>query len=178
MRKDYYECKQKLVDIGFTPLFNPDDITTVKQKVDCLGSCGHIVTSTLEALLRSKTGMCLHCGLAKANGGENNYNWKGGYDNEKIRFRKTFEFKSFVKAVLKRDNYTCQCCNRNSHQTKMVVHHKDGYNWCVEKRTDVTNGVTLCEDCHKLFHSMYGVGKNTEQQYSEFINNYYGLIWT
>ena len=176
LRKNYYECIQRLIEIGFTPLFDPKDIATVRQRVDCLGSCGHIVTSTLDALLRSKTGKCLHCGLIEANGGENNYHWKGGYDSEKIRFRKTFEFKSFVKAVLKRDDYTCQCCGKTSYQTKMVVHHKDGYNWCIEKRTDPDNGVTLCEECHKKFHHIYGVGNNTKEQYDEFIKQYSVLL--
>ena len=35
----------------------------------------------------------------------------------------------------------------------------------------MTNGVTLCEDCHKEFHKIYGYGNNTEKQYEEFINN-------
>ena len=175
-RKDYARCKQDIQDKGFTPLFNPEDIHTVHQKVKCVGSCGHDVVTSVHAFLRAKTSLCAEC-ASKIHCGENNYNWKGGYENEKVRFRKTYEFKSFVRAVLKRDNYTCQCCNRNSRQTKLVVHHKDGYNWCIEKRTDVGNGVTLCEDCHKLLHNVYGVGKNTKEQYDEFIKSHYGLIW-
>ena len=175
-RKDYVKCKQDIQDKGFTPLFNPEDIHTVHQKVKCIGSCGHEVITSVHAFLRAKTSLCAEC-ASQIHCGENNYNWKGGYENEKIRFRKTYEFKSFVRAVLKRDNYTCQCCNRNSKKTKLVVHHKDGYNWCVEKRTDVDNGVVLCEDCHKLFHNIYGIGKNTKEQYDEFIKTHYGLIW-
>jgi hypothetical protein len=48
------------------------------------------------------------------------------------------------------------------------AHHKDGYDWCIERRTDPTNGATLCDSCHTEFHVLYGYGRNTEQQYIEF----------
>ena len=71
--------------------------------------------------------------------------------------------------VFKRDNYTCRCCGKDTHNN--VSHHLDGYNWCIEKRLDVDNGVTLCESCHKEFHSIYGYGNNTKEQFEEWIEN-------
>ena len=41
-------------------------------------------------------------------------------------------------------------------------------NWCRERRIDITNGVCLCEVCHKEFHKLYGKGDNTKEQYIEF----------
>ena len=60
---------------------------------------------------------------------------------ERLNDRKFSGYSEFVKMVLARDNYTCQCCGTNNND--MRVHHLDGYNWCKEKRIDVTNGITL-----------------------------------
>lgn len=51
----------------------------------------------------------------------------------------------------------------------MNVHHLDGFNWCIEKRTNVDNGVTLCKRCHLNFHSIYGSGNNTRGQFEEYL---------
>lgn len=68
---------------------------------------------------------------------------------------------------------------------ELVVHHLDGYAWCKEKRTNVYNGITLCENCHLNFHSQYGYGNNTREQFekwfgdiSEILLNYDGLLAT
>ena len=79
-------------------------------------------------------------------------------------------YDDFIKSVYNRDNYTCQCCGDNK-GGNLVVHHLNGYNWDIEHRTDPDNGVTLCKDCHKKFHSIYKYGNNTKSQYDEFINN-------
>ena len=56
------------------------------------------------------------------------------------------------------------------------MHHLDGYNWCIEKRTDETNGITLCENCHKNFHSIYGFGGNTKEQFEEWIGHAIAIL--
>ena len=70
------------------------------------------------------------------------------------------------KQVFERDNYTCQHCGKETHNNR--AHHKDGYNWCIDRRHDVDNGVTLCKECHDEFHHIYGYGNNTEQQFNEW----------
>ena len=102
---------------------------------------------------------------------ENHPRWNPDLTEEdRIRGRMLSEDKQWRKQVFERDNYTCQCCGDNK-GGNLNAHHKDGYNWCEERRYDVTNGVTLCEDCHKEFHDIYGYGNNTEEQYNEWINN-------
>ena len=81
------------------------------------------------------------------------------------------EYTDFVKRVLARDNYTCQCCGKTRDEVDLNVHHLDSYNWCIEKRTDDTNGITLCETCHSNFHLVYGRGGNTKEQFEEWYQN-------
>lgn len=33
--------------------------------------------------------------------------------------------------------------------------------------------ICITEDIHKLYHSIYGYGDNTREQWDEFVNNYY-----
>lgn len=91
-------------------------------------------------------------------------------EEERIASRCYPEYTQFTNNVLKRDDFTCQLTLNSGN---VVVHHLDGYNWCVEKRTDINNGITLSEDMHKEFHRKYGRGNNTKQQFVEFVNNLY-----
>lgn len=100
--------------------------------------------------------------------GELNPNWNPNRTHEKRKAERKLGINGeWTRDVLLSDNYTCQCCNRVG--GNLVAHHIDGFNWCVEKRTDIKNGATLCEKCHKLFHSIYKYGNNTKQQYEEFL---------
>lgn len=143
-----------------------DLYTGVKDDLNYLCINGHKATISFDAFRITDNGRCPKCRIESLSG-ENNYNWKGGiYTKESHRFRKTYEFKKWRSDVFKRDNYTCKCCG-----DKGVVnaHHIDGYNWCVEKRTDVDNGITLCEKCHDDFHGTYGYGDNTRNQLEEYM---------
>lgn len=53
----------------------------------------------------------------------------------------------------------------------LVAHHLNGYNWDVENRFNLDNGITLCEDCHIEFHRIYGFGNNTKKQFEYFRDN-------
>lgn len=113
---------------------------------------------------------CCHCAPSIFNTRENNPNWNPNKtDEERRSHRDDTEYNVFVKSVLARDNYTCQRCGK-SESGKMEVHHLDGFNWCKEKRADVTNGITLCNRCHANFHYLYGRGNNTKNQYMCWIN--------
>lgn len=75
----------------------------------------------------------------------------------------SFEYVNWKKYILKRDNYTCQCCNKKG--GSLNVHHIFNYADNPDKRIDVDNGICLCEECHlnsypNSFHKKYGVHNN------------------
>lgn len=112
---------------------------------------------------------CHKCGNKFLNSGDNNNRWNPNLtDEERIIGRNYPEYIDFIKRVLARDNYTCKCCGKVC-SGNAEVHHLDGYDWCAGKRTDDTNGITLCTDCHSNFHAYYGKGGNTKNQYEEWV---------
>lgn len=105
--------------------------------------------------------------------GENNHRYNPNLtEEERIKKRSLIgeQYNIWRNNVYKRDNYTCQCCGSSKSGT-LNAHHLNGYGWDKENRTNVDNGITLCEDCHKDFHKIFGYGGNTKEQYKKWINN-------
>lgn len=111
--------------------------------------------------------ICKNCsGILRS--GEKAYNWnKNLMEEERKAKRDTKEYNDFINRVKARDQYRCKVCGKKSKDIE--VHHLDGYSWCVERRTDDNNGITLCVECHYKFHSIYGRGKNDKAQFEEWI---------
>ena len=64
--------------------------------------------------------------------------------------RFTSEYKEWRTSVFKRDNFTCQKCGIVGGE--LNAHHIKPYAKYKELRYELSNGITLCEDCHKLVH--------------------------
>ena len=148
-----------------------------QTKMRYICSCGDICHSTFGNFIISKN--CRKCGTKKMletrkelgytwiKSGEEHASWNHNLTKEERENKRDFlEYKDWRNSVYQRDNYTCQCCGDMGN--KLNVHHLDGYNWCEEKRIDINNGVTLCEDCHGDFHKIYGYGDNTIEQFIKF----------
>lgn len=117
--------------------------------------------------------------MSQANSGEKNgmygitgelhHNWNFSKTMEdRKKTRKLPKYGSWRTAVFRRDKYTCQKCldNRGGN---LVAHHINSYNWDEKSRTEISNGVTLCEDCHKEFHRIYGYGNNDFLQFGQYM---------
>lgn len=89
-------------------------------------------------------------------------------DEERQKTRKVPERMPFIRAVLERDDYTCQVCGKRG--SNLAVHHLNGYSWDVENRCNPDNGVTLCVKCHKGFHHRYGMRDATKEEFIEYAN--------
>ena len=99
--------------------------------------------------------------------GENSPCWNPNISNEeRINKRHIPQNIIWIQQVFKRDNYNCQCCNKNG--GTLNAHHLEGYHWCKELRFEVSNGVTLCKDCHDTFHKKFRNGNNTKEQFYQF----------
>lgn len=72
------------------------------------------------------------------------------------------------RAVKDRDGYRCQNPNCNSRVGIMHDHHIESYVDNPDVRTSLSNGITLCNDCHTEFHSVYGKGGNNRDQIEAF----------
>jgi hypothetical protein len=101
--------------------------------------------------------------------GENNPSYNPNLtDEERIYGRYIPNYKEWRRAVYERDNYKCQCCGK-SISGHLVAHHLYNYAEHKDMRTDINNGITLCEYCHKEFHDHYGYRENTKEQFKKFI---------
>ena len=115
---------------------------------------------------------CSNCACTIRNSGENNIWYKKDKTiEERIKDRSSLEYTKWSKRVLARDGYVCQYWWNNKYGGQFEAHHIDGYNWCFDKRFDVTNGICLCKKCHSNFHSIYGKRNNTKKQLEEWFGN-------
>ncbi len=65
--------------------------------------------------------------------------------------RNTGAYRKFRDAVLRRDGHACQMCGRRDRP--LHVHHKKRFSKYPELRVTVSNGIALCEDCHREVHA-------------------------
>jgi hypothetical protein len=84
--------------------------------------------------------------------GEKHYKWKGGKTWERF---KDPAYITWRKDVLVRDGYICRDCEKQckKHEKGLVAHHEKPYATNPELRLEVSNGVTLCRECHIARHS-------------------------
>jgi hypothetical protein len=79
-------------------------------------------------------------------GSENPF-WKGGVSTEHQKIRGSSDLKKWRKAVFERDHYTCQNCGARG--VYLHADHIKPFSLFASLRFVVSNGRTLCRDCHK-----------------------------
>ncbi len=91
--------------------------------------------------------------------GENNWRWISDRTKIKKSERGNPQYRQWRSDVLTRDKWTCQTCGLFG-EGKMETHHIKSFAKYPELRYELSNGVTLCRECHKLTDN-YG-GKKHE----------------
>lgn len=101
--------------------------------------------------------------------GSNNPFWNPMLTMEdRVKQRKYEEYYKWRFDVFERDSFTCQKCYDNK-GGNLIAHHILNYSEHPDLRTEMDNGITLCEDCHKSFHDRYGYRNNNKGQLLEYI---------
>lgn len=95
-------------------------------------------------------------------------NWNSNLtDEDRISRRLIPGYKEWAQEIYKLDNYTCRKCNIKGKY--LNAHHIESYKANPHLRTEVSNGITLCKECHLDFHHRYGYGGNNRAQLIQFL---------
>ena len=79
--------------------------------------------------------------------GERHWNWQGGITKERQALWNSGEYKFWRSLVFERDDYTCQYCFERG--GRLEAHHIKSFAKYPELGLDVSNGITLCKNCHR-----------------------------
>lgn len=89
-------------------------------------------------------------------------NWQGGIKIINRLIRSLYEYRLWRSKIFEQDNWTCQTCNKRG--CYLEAHHKKRTSNIIKENNiktseeavnckelwDLSNGVTLCKDCHNL----------------------------
>lgn len=78
------------------------------------------------------------------------WNYKGGISSKNKTIRNGLEIKDWRKKVFERDCYTCRHCGIRG--GTLHAHHIKSFAKFKNLRFDVSNGLTLCRNCHHNVH--------------------------
>lgn len=133
----------------------------------CRCECGNETEVWNPNLKRGTTKSCgcLRSENMKENGynpqGEEHWNWQGGKTDKRRIAMSRKDYQDWRKSVFERDNYTCVRCEQWGGELR--AHHIMSFSKYPKLRTDLDNGVTLCDNCHREFHRINGFDTNNEQ---------------
>lgn len=121
----------------------------VKRKNKNCIICGHLFEpKNNRSKLCSKNCHKIFCQIKSK--WDKNPNWKGGVGSLNQVERRSDKFKEWRISVFKRDNYTCQDCNKIG--GTLHAHHILSFANYIDLRFDINNGKTLCNKCHQKYH--------------------------
>lgn len=85
--------------------------------------------------------------------GKNSNNWKGGISKDAHSLTNP-KYKKWREKIFKRDNWTCQKCGERG--CYLEPHHIKSWAKFPKLRYVLSNGQTLCLECHKLTDNYKG----------------------
>lgn len=173
-RSKHHYCSTECKNKGYSILYSGENSARYAQlEVQC-DFCGKTFKRHPHEIEKYANNYCSkECsikGYSILYSGENHPCYDPNKSEEDRIINRNIEgYEEWIKQVYKKDNYTCQCCGDNK-GGNLNAHHIFNYMEYPDLRVSVDNGITLCEDCHKLFHSTYGYKGNNKQQLDRFLN--------
>lgn len=70
--------------------------------------------------------------------------------------RQDNDYRKWKRAVIDREDGTCQMCGCDDTEAKIIAHHIVPLSECKEARTIPSNGMALCTTCHDVIHDQVG----------------------
>lgn len=139
----------------------------IKTKCDL---CGKNVEKIPYLIKRSKSIYCSNECRSKAHSdkiaGKSNPNYNPLLaETDRLKRMQVLGYAKFKNDVKRRDGNMCVICH--SHED-LIVHHLNSYHWDKENRLNVDNATTLCNSCHREFHTKFGYINNTKQQFKTY----------
>lgn len=84
--------------------------------------------------------------ISKSRLGDKHWNWQGGKTQEIQKLRTSLEYKEWRKSVFIRDGFKCVLCDKKGY---LEADHIKPFAHYPKLRFKLSNGRTLCKDCHK-----------------------------
>lgn len=111
---------------------------------------------------------CPRCKVLNQSGEKHwKYNPLLTVDERKRRDMFNGQLRKWRNNIFQRDLYTCKKCGIVG--SDLNAHHIKSWDSFVDGRFELNNGVTLCTECHRNFHSQYGYGNNDDIQFNKFL---------
>ena len=82
--------------------------------------------------------------------GDKHHMWKGGVTANRDKVRSSPMYQEWRTKVFVRDDFTCQSCFTKGGALR--AHHMVAYKEAPKLRLKVSNGITLCQECHRQWH--------------------------
>jgi len=155
---------------------NPSKVDFIKEKIVRvqLEKYGSLYNQTEEYKIRCektcmerygvKSKSCLESSKRK---GDKSPSWKGNLPNRDKRSLN--EYREWRFSVFKRDAFLCQRCFI---KRDVEAHHIKNWKDNELLRHEISNGITLCKQCHAQFHSHFGKKNTNNLQLEIFIEQY------
>lgn len=131
----------------------------------CRCSCGRESIVIGSNLVNGKSRSCRSCSIL----GDKHPRWNPNLTDEERDLNSKRKYPEYIKwrrEVYEKNNYICNKCGERHN---LNAHHIENYASNPKLRIALSNGITLCEDCHKDFHHQYGYINNTRKQLIEFM---------
>src|SRR5690625_2959962 len=174
--KQCLECRRRKVKISCEECGAEFECAPSRIKKTCSSDCAYRLRARNSANTQSKKTplKCENCGKTKLvspaystrrfcstkcsyafRTGEKSSNWKGGITSEHHKFYSSKEWKEACRRVWARDRRVCQRCGKTHERGEKLheVHHIGSWVKFTELRTEISNLVLLCYECHKFVHS-------------------------